>query len=313
MAKLTKPHRLGPGSRVAIVAPSGPPKPERLNKGLQFLRAHGYIPKVYSQVKRRMGYLAGDDEARAQALMDAFRDDAIDGIIAARGGYGSLRLLPYLDFDVISDNPKPLVGYSDLTVLLLAIYKKCHLVTFHGPMPAVEFGRPIRNYTAEHYFKALEIPMPMGRIKHPPDHRFGGINKGAAEGRIVGGNLSLMARMVGTGLLPVFKDKIVFLEDTEEEPYRLDAYFAQLFLSTDIDEAAGFLIGEFTRTETRYGHSQGWTAIEVVKNYFSRLNQPLVYNFPCGHGQEKITIPIGTRVMIDSEEKTVEFLEAGVK
>jgi muramoyltetrapeptide carboxypeptidase len=257
--------------------------------------------------------LAGDDKMRAAAVMDAFSDPAVDGIFAARGGYGCLRLLPHIDFGIIGGHPKVFAGYSDLTVLLLSIYKDCGFVTFHGPMAAIEFGRTIRDYTAAHFFDAVEGRMSSGTVKRPAGYRPGAINGGIAEGAIVGGNLSLMARMAGTGYLPSFEGKIVFLEDTEEEPYRLDAYLAQLFMATDMAKATGFILGEFTRTEPRYGHLNKWSAARVLKDYFSRLRQPVLTGFPCGHGKEKITIPIGIRVKLDADKKTVTFLESGVR
>jgi muramoyltetrapeptide carboxypeptidase len=311
MAGIIKPIRLGRGSTIAIVAPAGPPNPDRLRKGLDYLRDHGYKTKVFPQVRKRLGYLAGDDSLRALAIMDAFADSNVDGIFAGRGGYGCLRILSHLDYKFIGEHPKPFVGYSDLTALLLAIYEKTGLVTFHGPMAAVEFGKPLRSYTADYFFKALESGH-VGKIDRPDGYKIGCINSGQAQGVIVGGNLSLMARMVGMGFLPAFRNKIVFLEDTEEEPYRLDAYLAQLFAATDITEASGFVIGEMTRTESKFGHIEGWSADKVIDDYFSRLTQPVISNFPCGHGKEKITIPIGIKVALDADNKTLEFLESGV-
>ena len=313
MAGTVKPRRIGPGSNIAIIAPAGPPRADRLRKGLEFLRKRGYKLRIYPQVRRKLGYLAGDDKARASALMEAFSDESIDGIFAAKGGYGCLRLLPHLDYKVIENKPKVFVGYSDLTALLLSIYNKCGIVTFHGPMAAVEFGRRLREYTVDHFFGAIEGSLLPATIKKPTGYKFEVINDGVAEGIIMGGNLSLMARMAGTGYLPSFKGRIIFLEDTEEEPYRLDAYLAQLFMSTDIKDAAGFILGEFTRTEPRYGHVKGWSAAQVLNDYFSRLHRPALTGFPCGHGKEKITIPIGVRVMLDADKKTVTFLESGVE
>jgi muramoyltetrapeptide carboxypeptidase len=313
MAGTIRPNKLRAGSTVAIIAPAGPPRPDRLRKGLKFLEAHRYNPKIFPQLKRKLGYLASDDKTRAEALLRAFEDDSIDGIFAARGGYGCLRLLSLIDFDIIGRHPKVFVGYSDLTALLLSIYKECGLATFHGPMVAVEFGRKLKKYTCAQFFRALEQKAPLGKIEMPAGYKLGVINSGRAEGEIVGGNLSLIARMAGTGFLPSFKGKIVFIEDTEEEPYRLDAYLAQLFLATDLGEASGFIIGEITRTEARYGHAKGWTAGHVIKDYFSGLRQPVITGFPCGHGKEKITIPIGVKVLIDTNDRTVEFLESGVK
>jgi muramoyltetrapeptide carboxypeptidase len=313
MAETIKAKCLQPGSTIAIIAPAGPPRADRLRKGLDFLRRRGYKLKVFPQIKLKTGYLAGSDQERAEALMDAFSNKAIDGIFAARGGYGCLRLLPYIDFSIVKRNPKVLVGYSDLTVLLLSIYKKCGFVTFHGPMTAVEFGRRLRDYTVRHFFNALENPTPMGIIKRPAGYNLSAINGGAATGVIIGGNLSLIARMAGTGFLPSFERKIVFLEDTEEEPYRLDAYLAQLFMATDLAKASGFILGEFTRTEPRYGHTNSWSTKQVLNDYFSELKQPVLSGFPCGHGKEKITIPIGVRATLDADKKSVTFLESGVR
>jgi muramoyltetrapeptide carboxypeptidase len=313
MARLIKPQRLRPGSTIAIVAPAGPPRPDRLFRGIQFFKAHGYKFKVYPQVKKKIGYLAGSDEDRAEAVNQAFADKTIDGIFAARGGYGCIRILKHLDFDIIKANPKVLVGYSDITAILLAIYKKCGLVTFHGPMTAVEFGRRLKPYTTRHFFDAIENCRLEGPIKKPDGYTLVRINGGIVRGPIFGGNLALIARMAGTGFLPSFKGKIIFLEDTEEEPYRLDAYLWQLFSATDIVKAKGFVIGEMTHTEPRYGHSNGWEAIDVIKDYFTRLSQPAIFNYPCGHGKEKITIPIGIDTILDADKKVLEFKEAGVK
>jgi len=184
MAGAVKPKRIGPGSRIAIIAPAGPPRADRLRKGLDFLRKRGYMLRVYPQVRRSLGYLAGDDRQRASALMDAFSDKSIDGIFAARGGYGCLRLLPLIDYKIVEDNPKVFVGYSDLTALLLSIYKKCGIVTFHGPMAAVEFGRRLREYTISHFFGTIEGEVSPGIISSaqsmaaPPKGRsWGGISR----------------------------------------------------------------------------------------------------------------------------------------
>jgi muramoyltetrapeptide carboxypeptidase len=312
MAGIVKPRKVGPGSRIAVIAPAGPPRADRLQKGLAYFQKLGYEFQIYPQVKKRTGYLAGDDKSRAAAINDAFADDSIDGIFAARGGYGCLRLLPYIDFKVIKKNPKLMVGYSDLTVLLLAIYKECNLVTFHGPMLSIEFGKPLKKYTTEYFHKAIEQPKPLGRISIPSGYHVEKINGGNAVGTIIGGNLSLIARMIGTGFLPSFKDKLIFIEDTEEEPYRLDAYLSQLFQATDISKARGFVIGEMTKTEPKYGRKKSWTALEVIKDYFAGLNKPVIYNFPCGHGKEKITIPVGVKAFLDADKKLLEIREAGI-
>lgn len=263
-------------------------------------------------MRRKLGYMAGDDRSRADALNAAFADKDISAIFCARGGFGSLRILQYLDFDIIRANPKIFVGYSDITVLLLAIYKKTRMVTIHGPMPAVEFGRRLRRFTVENFFKAIESNLPPGPIEEPAGYKMMRIGSGVAEGRIIGGNLSLMTKLIGTGFLPSFKGKIVFFEDTEEEAYRMDGYLSQLFAATDFGQAKGYIIGEFPRTEPRYGYSSGWSVKQVIKDYFSALDRPCIYGFPCGHGAEKITIPIGVKTVLDADKKSVSIKEAGV-
>lgn len=312
MASLIKPSRIAPGSTIGIIAPAGPPDRERLKKGIRFLKIRGYRVKTFPQVRRKLGYLAGDDRSRADALNAAFADEDISAILCARGGYGSLRILQYVNFDIIKANPKIFIGYSDITALLLAIYKKTRVVTFHGPMPAVELGRRLKRFTIDNFFKAIESTIPSGLIEKPAGYKIVSIVGGIAEGRIIGGNLSLMAKLIGTGFLPDFKGKIVFFEDTEEEAYRIDGYLSQLFAATDFGQAKGYIIGEFTRAEPRYGYTSGWSVKQVIKDYFSSLDRPCVYGFPCGHGAEKITIPIGVKTVLDADKKSVSFKEAGV-
>jgi muramoyltetrapeptide carboxypeptidase len=313
MAPLIKPSRIAPGSTIGIVAPAGPPDLERLRKGIEFLKSRGYKVKTYPQVRKRLGYLAGDDRSRADALHAAFADKSISAIFCARGGFGSLRILQDINFDIIKANPKIFVGYSDITALLLAIYKKTGMVTVHGPMPAVEFGRRLRRFTIDNFFKIIESNLPPGPIERPAGYNILRIVEGVAEGRLIGGNLSLMAKLIGTGFLPSFKNKIVFFEDTEEEAYRIDGYLSQLMAATDFAQARGYIAGEFTSTEPRFGHPPGWSVKQVVKDYFSKLNRPCIYGFPCGHGSEKVTIPIGVKTVLDADKKTVSFKEAGVR
>lgn len=310
---IIKPKKISRGSTVGIIAPAGPPNPERLKKGKIFLEHRGYRVKIFPQVRKKIGYLSGDDRSRAEAINNAFADEEIDAVLCARGGYGSLRLLPYIDFKTIGSHPKIFIGYSDITVLLLSIFTKALLVTFHGPMTAIEFGRKPKPYTIGGFYRAIEGAVPLGKVEKPAGYRLERICGGRAKGRIVGGNLCLMSKLIGTGMLPSFKNRIVFFEDTEEEPYRIDGYLSQLFQTTDFGKASGYIIGEFTRTESKYGASAGWTVRNVVKDYFATIGKPCVYGFPCGHGREKITIPIGINVMFDADEKSLVFEEAGVE
>lgn len=313
MASLVKPAKISPGSTIGIVAPASPPDLKRLQKGIGFLRKRGYRIRIFPQVRRKLGYLAGEDQERAEAINEAFHDKAIDAIVCARGGYGSLRILEYIDFDLVASNPKIFVGYSDITVLLLSIFQRTGMVTFHGPMAAVEFGRRLKPYTIESFFNALESSQAPGEIEKPSGYKFDRICGDRAEGKIVGGNLSLMTKLVGSDFIPSFRNRIVFLEDTEEEAYRIDGYLSQLIRGTDFKSARGYILGEFTRDEPRNSYIKGWSVRQVVRHYFSRLGRPCVYGFPCGHGREKITIPMGVRAVLDADKKRVSFKEKGVR
>jgi len=313
MAMIVKPRKLEKGARIAFIAPAGPPDPERLIKGKRFFEKAGYKVKIFPQVRRKLGYLAGDDRSRADALVDAFADNTIDAVMCARGGYGALRILPFVDFDTIGKNLKIFIGYSDITVLLLSIFTKCKLVTFHGPMGAIEFGRPEKQYTSRNFFSVLTGDYNGSAIEIPPNYKVTVINGGIAKGRIIGGNLCLMTKLIGTGLLPSFRNRLVFFEDTEEEPYRTDGYLSQLFQTTDFGQAAGYIIGEFTRTAPKYGYMTGWKTKDVIKDYFSGMNVPVVYGFPCGHGKEKVTIPVGVQAEFDADRVSLKFRESGVK
>jgi muramoyltetrapeptide carboxypeptidase len=313
MAVIRKPKRLTEGSTIAVIAPAGQPGAERLRRGKKYFEKRGYKIKFNPQTRRKLGYLAGDDKSRALALNEAFEDDRIDAIICARGGYGALRLLPYMDFKIIKNNPKIFVGYSDITTLLLSIFKIGKFTTFHGPMMAIEFGKKVSSYTANMFFDMVNRLKKETRIGIPAGYKINVITGGVVKGRIVGGNLCLMAKLIGTGLLPSFKDRIVFFEDTEEEPYRIDGYLSQLFQTTDFEKAAGYIIGEFTRTEPKFGGMKGWSVKQVIMDYFKGIKRPTIYGFPCGHGKEKITIPIGVRAVLDADRKELIFKESGVK
>jgi muramoyltetrapeptide carboxypeptidase len=180
-------------------------------------------------------------------------------------------------------------------------------------MPTIDFGKRNSRYNVLNFFKALNTTEPIGKISYPRNHKIEKINSGKAEGIIIGGNLSLMAKLVGSEYLPSFKDRIVFFEDIGENPERVDGYLAQLFLSTDFRKAKGYIVGEFSDSSYKEKSKKSWTVKKVIKDYFSRSGKPVIYGFPCGHGNEKITIPVGIKVLLDADRKKVVFNEAGVK
>lgn len=311
--KLLRPRALEIGGTIGIVAPGSPPGRRRLRAGVAFLKQQGFKVKIHSQCYRSFGFLAGRDEVRAQALHAMFADPDIDAILCARGGVGCLRLLPLLDFGLIRRNPKIFVGYSDLTALHLAIYQRCRLVTLHGPMVASELGPKVPHFTARHLFRSLRDGRPPGVVsiggKRKP---FTIIRPGCASGPLLGGNLSLVCRLVGSGYLPDFAGALLFLEDINEEPYRIDNFLSQLRLSGILNHVAGVVFGNFVDCEPEDAEKPSFSLREVLFDHFSHMPYPVIWGVPFGHGKKTITIPHGVQGTVDTRARRFSIDEAAV-
>lgn len=313
MARIVKPDALKKGDTIAVIAPGSTPKLKYLKLATKRLKLSGFNVYIHPQCFLRKGYLAGDDKTRAEALMEVFADDRFKAVFCARGGYGCFRLLKLLDFDLIKSNPKIFVGYSDITVLLLA-FSNGGFVTFHGPMPTVDFTYRNYKFSLKNLLNVLTMNKPVGRLKNP--RRLGPLKRhspGKAGGIITGGNISLLNKLVGTKFMPSFKNKIVFLEDIEEEPYCLDGYLSHLFLATDISQAAGFILGRFVDCNPTRRTQPSLSLDEVIKEYFGNLDVPVITNVACGHGTQNLTIPIGVKGYIDADRKLFEITEKAVR
>ncbi len=313
MARTVKPSRLYKGDTIAIIAPAGKPDHADLKKAAFRIKKIGYNVFVHPQCSLRRGYLAGDDKARADALNEMFASKRIKAIFSARGGYGCQRLINYLDFDTIKNNPKIFIGYSDLTILLHA-FNSLGFVTFHGPMPAIDFsGKPYKFGLTNMFQIFSDTSYPM-LIRNPRSAgSFKVFRQGRAEGILTGGNLSLLQKLIGTPFMPSFREKLVFLEDIDEEPYRLDSYLAHLFLATDIAQAAGFIFAPFYDCKITKRTFPSLTVKQVLNDYFGELKVPILTNVACGHGSENITLPIGVKAAINTEKKQFTLLESAVK
>jgi muramoyltetrapeptide carboxypeptidase len=313
MARTVKPPRLKPGDTIAIIAPAGTPKPANLKLGVARIKKLGYNVYVHPQCRLRRGYLAGDDKTRAAALMEVFADSRFKAILAARGGFGCQRLIRYLDLDIIKAHPKIFVGYSDLTVLLHA-FNSLGMVTFHGPMPAIDFADNHPQFGLTNLFNILTGKSCPTQLRNPPKAGpFKIYHEGKASGILTGGNLSLLNKLAGTPYMPSFKNKLVFLEDTGEEPYRLDSYLAHLFMATDITKAAGFIFAPFYDCKITKRTFPSSTVAQVFDDYFSGLKVPIITNVACGHGDQNLTLPIGIKAAIDTNMKQITLLESAVK
>lgn len=310
------PKRIEPGDTIGIITPASPPygkRAEYYQQGLIYLKNRGFrvLEGNFNQLRR--GYLAGSDEARAQDLNDMFANPDVKAIFCTRGGYGTVRFLEQVDYDLIRKHPKILVGYSDITSLQLAIWTQTGLVTYSGPMVAVEMGKGIHPFTENHFWQILtesasnrELPAPDGLSNKI-------YSSGKAVGPLLGGCASLINPLLGTQYMPSLKGAILLLEDIGEESYRLDRYWAQLRLAGILQELAGVILGQFIDCEPDPQTSEPFLTIEtLIYDYFVPLNIPIIGNFAYGHGEVKLTIPIGASVVLDADAGKVFVNEAVV-
>ncbi len=316
-AKLIKPERLKPGDLIGLISPGSYINEDELNESIKNLELLGFKTVCSKNILARDGYLAGTDKQRASDLDEMFRRKDVKGIVCARGGYGCTRILPMIDYDAIKKNPKVLVGYSDVTALLFGIYKETHLVCFHGPVGISTF-----NEFSVDYFKEVLID-PCGKLtlynaqedNNDELYKPVTIRGGKAKGKLVGGNLSLVVSVIGTPYDVDTENKIVFIEEVDEEPYRVDRMITQMIEAGKFDKAAGIALGVFSGCKTKSkqldtGYS--FSTLEVLFDRLFPLNIPVVYGMSFGHIVNKFTLPFGIEVELDSLEQTITLLEPAV-
>lgn len=281
----------------------------------------GFNVRIPENLFRKRGYLAGDDDVRAEELMAAFRDPQIKAILPGAGGYGVSRMLDLLDYDVIRRNPKILLGYSDITGLHLAIQRKTGLVTFHGPVISyglgtrenlTEFSREWlwRSLLYRSYFDWTGEPLDPGYGFSLPPHvgSLRTLSPGRARGRLTGGNLSLVCALMGTEFEVQTEGRVLFLEDVNEEPYRLDRYFSQLRLAGKFDRVSAVILGQFTGCDSSKGNGS-LSLSQVLSDYFDGLGVPVIAEFPAGHYKYNATLPMNALIEVDATERRVRVLE----
>jgi muramoyltetrapeptide carboxypeptidase len=316
--QLVRPPRLRQGSRLALLAPSGPlSERDDLSRAIELCRALGYEPVPGSHALDRYGYLAGSDEARLADLNAALANPAIDGIWCLRGGYGVTRILDRVDLEAFARRPRPVIGFSDITALLLALYQSSGVVTFHGPMSRA----PLTSFSGLHFVKVLSVEAPAGRLERLPPPakvfvprapRVITIHGGVAEGPLIGGNLSMLAALAGTRHFPSLSGAILFLEDVAEDLYRVDRLLAQLRMIGALEELAGVIVGQFTDMRRGAGDGGALAFDEVLSTYFGPIGIPVAAGFPIGHVEDQWTLPIGVRARLDATAGEVDILEPAV-
>lgn len=311
MKNIIKAKKLNKGDVIGFISPSSPVEnPDKINRAVNYFEKCGYRVELSENLNKQCGYLAGTDEERIDDIHEMFRNKNIKAIMAVRGGYGASRLLRKLDYSLIKRNPKIFCGYSDITVLQNAIYNKTGLITFAGPMPAVDFWSEADSYTEEVFWDMLtEVRVPS--VKLPEGERLYSLTKGKTQGRIIGGNLSLFDSLPGTKFIPSPEGNILFLEEVSESPYRIDRMLAHLLNSNYLEKISGILLGGFTDCIEHDLDKKSLNLGEVIQNFFHKeTDKPAVYNFSHGHLVKNATLPIGIMVEIDADAVTVNYLES---
>ena len=314
--KRVKPERLRLGDTVGIVAPaSGVFNPSTIYFGQQLLEDWGYRVKLGQSIYRRHGYLAGTDQERLEDLHQMFADPQVKAIICLRGGYGALRLVEQLDYQLIRENPKVFLGFSDITALHIAISQQTGLITFHGPV-INKLIRGLTSFTKESMLKTITQSKPFGVLTNPPNgpNPFS-IAPGKGSGQLVGGNLSLICATMGTPYELDTRGKILFLEEVGEEPYRIDRMLTQLELAGKFAEVKGIIFGQSVECVPRAYQPSFYCTFsleEILMEKFKEMQVPVLYNLTCGHGKDCFTLPVGVAVTLDADEGVIKIREGAV-
>lgn len=314
--RLIRPKTLKKGDLVGLITPATPvSNPDALKKVERTIEYFGLRARWGGNVGKKSGYFGNPVEGRIRDLHDMFRDPEVKAVLAISGGYGAPQLLDRIDYDLIKNNPKIFVGYSDITALHLAINKKTGLITFHGPNLLSQFTE----YTQKWFSRAIFDSTPLGEITNPPErnplrplHPIRTIRPGIATGRLIGGNLTLISTTMGTPYEIDTRGAILFLEDIGEEPYRIDRMLTQLRLAGKLDQAAGIVFGECVDcvpSEFRPFVAAGFSLGEVLDAILGQLKIPVVFGPVVGHTDDQQTLPLGVEVRLDATSGTINVLE----
>lgn len=279
---------------IGVIAPGFYPDAEKLERGIRYLENRSFKVKRGKSLTAKAGYFAGSDALRVEDIHTMFADDNVDAILCARGGWGSLRLLDKLDYKLINDNKKLLVGYSDITSLQLAFWKELSLPSLSGPMVAVEMAETMHPFTERHFWNQL--------LKDDKSYDFNlktigakTLIAGKARGTLIGGCLSMITAQLSSSYSPDYTGAVLFIEDINESLYKIDRHLAQLRLAGVLDKLAGVIIGNFINYEDEPA------ALDTLfRDYISEYSYPVLTDFPYGHNQKKISLPIGAFCTIDT-------------
>jgi len=290
-----KPPPLQRGDTIGIVSPSSPVERNALTQGLRYLEEKGFKIQFGKHAYDVDRFLAGTDQDRVNDIMDFYRDPTIKAIFASRGGQGSQRLLPYLKCDVIRQNPKALVGFSDTTALQLGILNLTGIISYTGYTLTVELN-DLLDSSLSSCLMGKPYTIEGGTFVHG----------GSAKGPLIGGNLTLLTALLGTPFQPDFKGAILLIEEVGIEPYHVDCMLSHLDLTGVFQQVAGVVLGQFEECVSK--HKNSGTVTDVIQDWVSRLSIPCLIDFPHGHGKMKSALPIGGMVFLDADKKELNIL-----
>jgi muramoyltetrapeptide carboxypeptidase len=317
MKHLIKPPRLQQGDLIGLIAPAGHTNDKSIEKAVQHIEALGFRVKLGRYLGEVFGNYAGSPEMRLADLHGMFLDPEVKALWCIRGGSGAISLLKHIDYELIRNHPKILLGYSDITALHLAIHRHAGVVTFHGP---VATSTPC-DYSNEHMLAVLCDPQPTytihmseenaRRAQAEPQYAVRTVHGGVATGPLIGGNLSLVAALAGTPYAADFRNSILFLEEVNEEPYRVDRWMTQLDLAGGFDKAAALMIGICEQCGAD-GDGPSLTLDQTLATHLDPLKVPAVTGYSFGHIRNQFTLPVGIRATLDAERQTLTLLEPAV-
>jgi muramoyltetrapeptide carboxypeptidase len=297
-----KPAALKPGAKVGVVAPAGCVDGSMLAAGVEAIREEGFVVELSPNLSERKGYLAGDERSRARFLEDFFRRPDIDAILCARGGFGSIQLLPYLDPESWP-KAKIFAGYSDITVLLNWLLQACGMVTFHAPMVAMDLAHGLSGRSKDQFWGVLT-----GRIRSWQLQLGEVIRPGKVEAEMRGGCLSLLITTLATPYEIDTTGKLLFLEDVGEKPYRIERMLTHLTMAGKLDKLAGLVFGDLTGCA-----GDGPRDVrQIIAELFAKADYPVVMGLASGHGEENLTLPFGVKMRLDGDAGTLSMLESPV-
>ncbi len=307
------PPKFHPGDTIALVATSSPPSPKQAAQTVaatvEDLERRGYrvwqAPSLSASTER--GYAVAPAEMRAADLNEAFRNPEYKAVWVIRGGSTAMELLPLLDYELIRANPKPFMGFSDVTALHAVLPERCGFVTYHGPV-AKYLAEGLDDFSVGHLFRVMEMEEDFA-VENPAGEPIRALRPGRAEGELTGGNLSLVAALMGTPYQLKTKGKILFLEDVGESVYRLDRMMTQLKFGGLLEDAAGIVLGDFSNCRNAYNEHYG--PEEMMRDFFADYPKPVICGLKAGHCRPLLTLPMGCRCTLDAENAALIFRRNG--